>query len=96
MKAFAEAKCFRRGHDCTGEWGRTIDLILQIIATAFLNRQMHISALSARPQIPPRKFPLWQKESAMKSWKNATLSIIGFVLIVVSGIMGSVLGEIRQ
>lgn len=34
MKAFAKSKCFRRGHDFTGEWGRIIDLIILIIVTS--------------------------------------------------------------
>ncbi len=35
-----------------------------------------------------------KKEIAMKSWQNATLSIIGFVLIAVSVIMGLALYKI--
>jgi hypothetical protein len=48
MKAFANFKCFRRGHDFTGDWGRTIDLIILITAISFPHRQAQTVALSAR------------------------------------------------
>ncbi len=100
MEAFAKFKCFRRGHDFTGDWGMIIRLIILITATSFSNRQVQTAALSARRK-QNLKFDCAdsrhsrkqnnqyrKKEIAMESWKNAALIIIGFVLIAVSGIMG--------
>ncbi len=47
MKAFAKFKCFRRGHDFTGDRERIIRLIIVFTATAFPNRQGQTNAFSA-------------------------------------------------
>jgi hypothetical protein len=46
MEAFAKPKCFRRGHDFTGEWDSIINLIILINATPFPNRQAQPESLS--------------------------------------------------
>jgi hypothetical protein len=48
MEAFAKSKCFRRGQDFLGDWGRIIDLLIPITAVSFPHRQAQIAALSAR------------------------------------------------
>jgi hypothetical protein len=48
MEAIAKSKCFRRGHDFSGDWGRIISLLILITAISFSHRQAQTAALSAR------------------------------------------------
>jgi hypothetical protein len=46
MEALAKSKCFRRGHDFTGDWRMIIGLIILLTTTSFSNRQVQTGALS--------------------------------------------------